>query len=622
MLCSSLQLFASTPKNFIQGNLTIEDIKGMLVTNQKWVRYPKYTDRDGWDKLTADLKKEIIKKGEKYLNYEWKVVKATDYLAFNRTGNRKIMEIPFGDNNKALSFLVTAELAEGKGRFIDQIINGVFHTCEMTTWALSAHMSLQPDSKPFPLGDFDVIDLAAGDLGNVLAWTYYFLHEEFDKVNPEISRRLYAELDKRIMKSYMENDSFWWLAFKEGAFVNNWNPWCNSNALMVFMLLENDIDKLSKAVYRSMYSVDQFYNYVKSDGACEEGPSYWGHAHGKAYDYLTLLDYITGGKINRYTNPQIINMGEYIMRSYVGDGWVVNFADASPRGGGDPFLIYRYGKSVNSIPMQQFASYLYKRGAGIKFGDRDLYRIFEALNVYQELKETDPNYKTQSFSWYPETEFCYLRNEKAFLATKGGYNNESHNHNDVGSFTLWVENMPVMIDAGVGTYTKKTFSAERYDIWTMQSNYHNLPMINGVPQEFGKQYKAYNAKANKNSFSVDIAKAYPEAACVNEWIRSYQLKNKELIIKDKFDLSAIKAKNQINFITWGEVEINENSVMINVKDKKAVLKYDGKLFDVKKEVVELEDKRLSNAWGKEIYRICFVAKKESMKGSYTFKVSF
>lgn len=58
--------------------------------------------------------------------------------------------------------------------------------------------------------------------------------------------------------------------------MNNWNPWCNSNCLMTFMLLENDVDRLSKAVSRSMQSVDKFLNYVHSDGACEEGPSYWG----------------------------------------------------------------------------------------------------------------------------------------------------------------------------------------------------------------------------------------------------------------------------------------------------------------------------------------------------------
>ena len=106
-------------------------------------------------------------------------------------------------------------------------------------------------------------------------------------------------------------------------------------------------------------------------------------------------------------------------------------------------------------------------------------------------------YTGVSYTWYPETEFCYVRNKKAFFAAKGGYNDESHNHNDAGSFSLWVNNMPVIIDAGVGTYTRQTFSSERYTIWTMQSNYHNLPMINGVPQKYGRQYKVRKLKLRR-----------------------------------------------------------------------------------------------------------------------------
>lgn len=44
----------------------------------------------------------------------------------------------------------------------------------------------------------------------------------------------------------------------------------------------------------------------------------------------------------------IRRMGEYISRTYVGNGWVVNFADASAKGGGDAPLIYRYGRAVGS----------------------------------------------------------------------------------------------------------------------------------------------------------------------------------------------------------------------------------------------------------------------------------
>lgn len=614
---------AYTERNILQNKTSKEELKTFIVTDQKWVTYPDYGNRNEWDKLFGESKKTVIEKGEKCLDYEWQVVKATDYLEFERTGNRQIMEKPFGDNNQAIMQLLLAELAEGKGRFIDQLINGVFHTCEMTSWALSAHLITQPSHRALPDSQYQLIDLTAGDLGGLLSWTYYFMHDEFDKIDPEISKRLYRELDKRIMTPYLENDNFWWLAWNyKGQMVNNWNPWCNSNALMTFMLLEDNPDRLSDAVYRSMISVDRFLNYVHSDGACEEGPSYWGHASGKALDYLVLLEYITNGKISVFDNNQIKSMGEYIAKSYVGNGWVVNFADASAKGGGDPYLIYRYGKAVDSDELKQFASMLNSKN-GISFTGRDVFRTLEALRISDELANYTEKYKSSNFTWYPETEFCYLRNDKAFFAAKGGYNDESHNHNDAGTFSLWVNNTPVIIDAGVGTYTKQTFSSERYSIWTMQSNYHNLPMINGVPQKYGRKFKANDAKASKNSFSVEIASAYPDEAAVESWVRSYKFGKNSLTISDDFRLSESKSPNVINFMTWGDVDIqNDGVVFITIDGVKAKLNYDSDLFELKKETVEISDKRLSDVWGDKIYRLSFRSKTNNLSGHYSFKIGF
>lgn len=393
------QTYAYSERNILQKEFVADSLRAYLVPGQKWVKYPAYADRTGWDNLFGQNKEKVIKNGEKFLNYEWKVVKASDYLEYERSGNRKVMENPFDANNQAIVQLLFAELAEGKGRFMDQLINGVFHSCEMTSWALSAHLVRQPDGRSLPAYDYDMIDLTAGDLGNMLSWVYYFMHESFDKINPEISRRLYHELDKRIMVPYLEDDSFWWMAvnYKDGDMINNWNPWCNSNALMTFMLLENDTDRLAKAVMRSIESVDKFINYVHQDGACEEGPSYWGHASGKLLDYLVLLSDITGDKINIFDNPQIRNMGEYISRSYVGNGWVVNFADASAKGGGDPYLIFRYGKAIQSQELLAFAGYL-NTGKGIGLKSRDVYRILEAFQVDRELQQMKDPRKSPDYT--------------------------------------------------------------------------------------------------------------------------------------------------------------------------------------------------------------------------------
>lgn len=618
---------AYVERDLLQKAADISTLKSVLLMDRQWVPYPDYTDRSGWDQMLGGYKTDCIKRGEKKLGYEWKVVKATDYIEFERSGNRRIMEDPFGSNNSAIADLLMAELAEGKGRFIDQLINGVFQSCEMTSWALSAHLSAQHSKRSLPDYREHVIDLTAGDMGSLLSWVYYFFHKEFDKVNPVISERLRHELQERILDTYMNEDRFWWMAFnyKPGTLVNNWNPWCNFNVLQCFLLLENDKEKLAKAVHRTMVSVDKFINYTHADGACEEGPSYWGHAAGKMYDYLQLLSDGTGGKVSLFDQPIIKNMGEYIARSYVGNGWVVNFADASAKGGGDAPIIYRYGKAVGSDVMMQYAAYLnsLSKKKGLSSG-RDIFRTLQSILYAKEMEQAKPVYESPAYTWYPETEFCYMSNKSGlFFAAKGGYNNESHNHNDAGTFSLYQNSTPVFIDAGVGTYTRQTFSNERYTIWTMQSNYHNLPMINGVAQAYGAKYKATDVSFSpkNNTFSADIATAYPAEAGVKKWVRSYTLNKGVLKIKDVFALNELKDFNVINFLTWGNVDIaTEGVVNIEVNGEKVSLQYDKNIFTPSLDTITLDDPRLSNVWGKEIYRLSLTAKKKALSGSYVFTI--
>ena len=124
-------------------------VKSVLLSTDKWVPYPSYQDRNGWDRFWV-IMLALIKAGEEFPDYEWLVVTATDYLEFSRSGSRVVMEAPYNKNLNAVSALFLAEMAEGKGRFMDQLINGVFAACEMTTWSLSAHLSIQLNNKRFP----------------------------------------------------------------------------------------------------------------------------------------------------------------------------------------------------------------------------------------------------------------------------------------------------------------------------------------------------------------------------------------------------------------------------------------------------------------------------------------
>ncbi|ANH83792.1 heparinase [Niabella ginsenosidivorans] len=613
-----------TPRNLLQQQASVQQVKERLLPLNEWVPYPAYHNRNGWAQMTGALTDQLIRQGEKLLDYQWQVIKATDYLEYERSGSRVIMEQPYNANINALARLMIAELAEGKGRFMDQVVNGVWALCDMQSWALSAHLPVQRSKRNLPDPSEQIIDLVSGDVGSLLSWAVYFFKDDWDQINPVITQRVQQNIRKRILEPYMQRSDYWWQALenKPGQLVNNWNPWCNANVLTCFLLLENKPDSLAAAVYRTMRSVDQFLNYIKEDGACEEGPSYWGHAAGKLYDYLQLLSDASGARISIFDKPMIRNMGEYIARSYVGNGWVVNFADASARESSDPGLIYRYGKAVNSREMQSFAGRLlagkeHKENVPV---DRDLFRVLEGIKGYKELQQAPAVLIQAPYAWYPQTEFCYMNNGSGiFFAGKAGNNNESHNHNDIGSFNLYIDAIPFIIDVGVGTYTRQTFSNERYSIWTMQSNYHNLPVINGQPQLFGGQYRARSVffDAAQKRFGLDMAGAYGPLAAVKEWKRTYTLLKNTLHLEDAFQLSTVKDTTALHYMTWARPVITRpGHIMVKKGTAGLLIQYDPAQLEPSVEPIAVTDPRLTKVWGETVYRLVLRVKKPALNGKY------
>lgn len=55
-------------RDLLQRSATKAEVKASLVMNQKWVPYPAYSDRNGWNNLLGDYRNDIIKTGEKCLD--------------------------------------------------------------------------------------------------------------------------------------------------------------------------------------------------------------------------------------------------------------------------------------------------------------------------------------------------------------------------------------------------------------------------------------------------------------------------------------------------------------------------------------------------------------------------
>ena len=617
-----------------------EKIEKVLVPREQWHPWPKWSDRRQWEALPEAVRKDLVANGEQYLGYKWPNLPATLFLEYARNGNRSRYEHEHFARRNALTDLIVAECVEGKGRFLDDIVNGVWVICEESFWGVPAHVGAQKAGSGLPDPAEPVVDLFAAETGESLAWTYYLLGEQLDRVSPLVRKRIRHEIDRRILTPCLERDDFGWMGFAGGR-VNNWNPWCNSNWLACTLLVEPDEARRIKAVAKIVRSLDYFLDAYADDGGCDEGPGYWGRAPASLLDCLELLHSATKGAIDVYDQPLVKEMGRYIYRVHIADDYFVNFADASAKVRPSGELVYRYGKRIGDDRLAAFGAYFcaMSRGEGSGFVGKGGYTVGRYLpEIFNdaELRATPARPPLVRDAWLDGIQVMTARCTEGttkgfFLAAKGGHNAESHNHNDVGNFIVYRDGRPILIDAGVETYSRKTFSSQRYEIWTMQSAYHNLPTIDGVMQSPGRQFAArdvrYEANDDRAELQLDIAGAYSKQANIKSWLRTICLhRGKDIAITENYTLEKPAEEITLTLLTPCQVSVQkEGQLLLETADgaepgPSVRVVFDGGRLQPVLETIPIEDGRLRSVWPGQLTRILLKAETPALQDRWTVRI--
>jgi hypothetical protein len=617
-------------RRLLVGDLTPERVGAMLIGRDRWQHFPGWSEHEKWQALPKEIQASLLEGGERALKGPWESLPATVFLDFKRNGNRSRYEgIRSGRRNR-LHDLVLAELVEGKGRFLDEIVNGVWLTCEETFWGVPAHMSLQRAGTGLPDAEEPVVDLFAAETGAQIAWSWRLLGEALDKVSPLVRRRMLIEVQRRILEPCWTRNDFWWMGLAPNGreALNNWTPWIDSNWLTCTLLMEENETRRGATVHKIMRSVDRFLDSYHDDGGCDEGPSYWGRAGASLFDCLELLRSATGGKLDYYGLPLVKEIGRYIYRAHIDKDWYVNFADAPARVGISSDLVFRYGRRIGDEKMAGLGLYAASLRRGGRFGGdsigRDLASAFDTAE-FHKASGTAPYVRDV---WLPGTQVFAARKQEGspagfYVAAQGGHNAESHNHNDVGNFVVYLDGNPVLVDVGVETYTAKTFSSQRYDIWTMQSAYHNLPTVNGTMQAAGRQYEAQNVAAQADDkaaeFALDIEKAYPPAAGITKWRRTIRMDRGANSVEVKDDYRLSKAERiEFSLMTPAALEGTPAGGVMKLKGG-VKISYDASAGVVVEEI-KIDDARLRGSWGTLMRRIRLIMAQPKAEGTFLLKV--
>lgn len=615
----------SNGKNISLSQIYSQDELGkILIPLTQWRPFPKANEREKWASIPEDIRRAYIDIGNEYLDKPVPSLPATVYLEYKRIGNRSRYQNIWFERRKMLHCLVFAECMEGKGRFLDTIANVIWAICEESSWTWPAHVGAQKVGVDLPDTTEPIVALFSAQTANSLAWTDYLLKNELDTVSPQLCKRIERQIDSQILTPFLQRNDFGWMGFNarsDGRGPNNWNPWINSNVLTATLLIEKDPVRRVELVHKVLRCLDNFLAPYPSDGSCDEGPSYWGHAGASLFDNLELMYSVTNGRFNVYDEPIIKEIGRFIYRVHIADDYFVNIGDCDGQFDIYRDLIFRYGKRINDSGMQSLAlnNLTEEDVAGTDKAARSLGRMLHSIFDASELltlKKPSPPFLGDVWLGDQDMQLMTARDkdgslEGLYVACWAGHNGQSHNHNDVGNFIIFANGRPFIIDVGRPEYTRQTFSGRRYEIWAMQSAYHNLPTINDVMQKEGRKYAAkdveYESSEGSAQLKMDIAPAYPDEAGINSWLRTVRLnRGEDVQIVDSFDLKT-KSRNIVqNLITPCEIVWQQPGLLVLQDSKEQfemTMRYDSQKLVLECDTIDINDAKISTIWGGHLYRI-------------------
>ncbi len=606
-----------------------DDILSEIVVEPGRFRPVPTASSDFWRENVAEAdRKFYLQLAEQYSQQAYAPIPDSIFAQFKSTGNRVNYEALSFAERRHLACVVMAEVLEHKGRYIPDIVAGLRHFISQKWWGIPAHYPVdRPDEKR------QVVDLFNAESASLMAWTIYMLDDELSRADSTVCRDMRAEIDRRMLTPSLGRNGW-------KTVTSNWNPWICSNWLTCILMCETDRVRQIKAIGQVLKSLDIFYDAYPEDGGCDEGVMYWDRAAASLYECVQLLSLATNGKVSLAKETKFRNMAAYVWKMYIGNGYFVNFADATPRTTINDNIALPFARYVGDDTLADLTRrrWLEKDGrrpseAAIWLASgnypplgRQLLMMYGGGKTEQIQAQVDVQNTSASPVYMPQLQVfaATTGNGSLYVASKGGHNGESHNHNDVGNFILYAGGKPQVVDIGVGTYTQQTFSNRRYELFNCRSAYHNVPLINGVEQHDGSKFKALDTEVlKKNSsavFSLDIAGAYPDEACVKSWRRKIALDKSAVRVEEQYELSAYKQPTQLVFVVSGKPQIQGNGkiVLADADGAQTVLTYNRRQLTATAEPVVHNDALIERSWPNGLYRICLTLKGKSLTGKITY----
>ena len=487
----------------------VQEIERMLPDKPAGFGEP-CSNRDVWDKLLKSGKYDTFLQEMK--TYTFPPFSKEDYFSLSdgsaSSSGRGLSMMR--KRAEGLSKVTWAECLENKNRYTRMVEDGLRAIIDQKSWVSPRSDYGFKNYKGIAYS----VELTSSLYAHTIAQTLYLMG---DKIAPELRKKAIEALYRRIFNPVLDkiktqNDD------PENHFLvatNNWNHVCLAG--LVGAALAVIEDKHERAVF---VSIGEYYSQngltgFGNDGYCTEGIGYYNYGFGH---YILLRESIweaTGGKVDLFASPKVQKIANYAPGLEIINGVYPAISDSHEGAKPDASLVTYLSRNLG-LGLTAYDTLTFE---GKTFDIRNnVMMVFPNSASMANPRETKRAEDAVIRTFFDQTGVLVCRpipgsSCNMGVAFKGGNNAESHNHNDVGSFTI-VQGTEIMVgDPGAIPYTANIFTPKyRYTYKTVGSFGHPVPLVAGVEQQPGAQAKSKTVRTDftheKDGITLDIASAY------------------------------------------------------------------------------------------------------------------
>lgn len=466
------------------------------------------SNREAWAKAAANPSMDAIVGRAEKLAAE-PIPEMTDdlYLDCSITGNRdRGQKVDFARTSR-LSILTLAECIENRGRFLEPLQRTIEAICAERAWTYPAHdlnlevfhgHAMRPDLRATTLA----FDLATAD---------YLLGDKLPKATRQLLRE---NIRKRVLLPFRGTvegklkDAYWL------HITNNWNAVCLAGTLGAALAIEPSPEERAWYVAAAEKYIHSFLSGFAKDGYCYEGVGYWNYGFGHFIVLTEEIRKATGGRVDLFQLPEVEMPAQFADRDEIVNGVYPSISDVNP--GQKPDT--QWTRYVNErFQIAPKPGVQYKNSVGTGNLAEAAFGLF-AEKPWPVAKVIAHGNDSPLRTWFNEGGVLIARpgadEPEAFaVVLKGGSNGESHNHNDVGSFSVVLGRAMIICDPGAEVYTRRTFGSHRYDSDVLNSFGHAVPIVAGQLQATGSSARAVVLRSDFTDagdvLAFDLRSAYP-----------------------------------------------------------------------------------------------------------------